>query len=122
MSSSSSSPQALHLRWRVQACARVLLFALPWFAVAMCAALQAPSQVLAWMAVAASVLVTAAALFRIWRQHDVRWLASMLNTSTGEFDWVFYQRGVLISAMLAEGVKEAQKHFNTKVVDKERCV
>lgn len=45
---------------------------------------------------------------------------SMLNTSTGEFDWVFYQRGVLISAMLAEGVKEAQKHFNTKVVDREQ--
>ena len=78
--SASVSPQALHLRWRVQACARVLLFALPWIALAMCAALRAPSQLLAWMAVAASVLVTAAALIRDWRQHDVRWLASMLNT------------------------------------------
>ena len=78
--SASVSPQALHLRWRVQACARVLLFALPWTALAMCAALRAPSQLLAWVAVAASVLVTAAALIRDWRQHDVRWLASMLNT------------------------------------------
>ena len=80
MSSSSSSPQALHLRWRVQACARVLLFALPWIAVAMCAALRSPSHALAWMAVAASVLATAAALIRSWHQRDVRWLASMLNT------------------------------------------
>ena len=78
--SASASPQALHLRWRLQACARVLLFALPWIAVAMCAALRSPSHALAWMAVAASVLATAAALSRSWHQRDVRWLASMLNT------------------------------------------
>ena len=52
--SMSGSPRALHLRWRMQACASVLLFALPWIAVAMLAALRAPSQLLAWMAVAAS--------------------------------------------------------------------
>ncbi|MGB0901640.1 ABC transporter substrate-binding protein [Halocynthiibacter sp.] len=28
-----------------------------------------------------------------------------------ELDWVFYQRGLVISAMLAEGIKTAQDHF-----------
>jgi branched-chain amino acid transport system substrate-binding protein len=45
---------------------------------------------------------------------------SQLNKDAGEFDWVFYQRGVLISAFLAEGVRGAQAHFNTKVVDREQ--
>ncbi len=45
---------------------------------------------------------------------------SMINTGEGEFDSVFYQRGVLISMMLAEGVKTAQNHFNTKVVNAEQ--
>ena len=38
----------------------------------------------------------------------------------GEFDGVFYQRGVLISMILAEGVKAAQAHFDTKVIDAEQ--
>ena len=33
---------------------------------------------------------------------------------------MFYQRGVLISMFLAEGVKAAQAHFDTKVVDAEQ--
>lgn len=45
---------------------------------------------------------------------------SMINTGEGEFDSVFYQRGVMISLMLAEGVKVAQEHFNTKVVNAEQ--
>lgn len=45
---------------------------------------------------------------------------SMINQGEGEFDWVFYQRGVLISAMLAEAVKVAQEHFDAKVVDREQ--
>lgn len=45
---------------------------------------------------------------------------SQINQAEGEFDWVFYQRGVLISAMLAEGVKAAQAQFNAKVIDKEQ--
>lgn len=45
---------------------------------------------------------------------------SLINTSEGEFDSVFYQRGVLISMMLAEGVKAAQDHFDTKVVNAEQ--
>jgi branched-chain amino acid transport system substrate-binding protein len=45
---------------------------------------------------------------------------SMIDQASGEFDWVFYQRGVLISAMLAEGVKVAQEHFDTKAVNAEQ--
>ncbi|MGI6856560.1 ABC transporter substrate-binding protein [Mesorhizobium sp. 1B3] len=45
---------------------------------------------------------------------------SLINTGEGEFDSVFYQRGVLISMMLAEGVKAAQDHFDTKVVNAEQ--
>lgn len=40
--------------------------------------------------------------------------------SEGEFDSVFYQRGVLISMMLAEGVKAAQANFNAKVINAEQ--
>lgn len=45
---------------------------------------------------------------------------SMINQGEGEFEWVFYQRGVLISAMLAEAVKVAQEHFGAKVIDREQ--
>lgn len=45
---------------------------------------------------------------------------SLINTGDGEFDSVFYQRGVLISMMLAEGVKAAQAHFDTRVVNAEQ--
>ena len=45
---------------------------------------------------------------------------SQINKEAGEYDWVFYQRGVLISAFLAEAVKGAQANFKTKVVDKEQ--
>jgi branched-chain amino acid transport system substrate-binding protein len=38
----------------------------------------------------------------------------------GEFDWVFYQRGVLISMFTIEGIKAAQAHFDTKVVTAEQ--
>ncbi|ODT07796.1 MAG: ABC transporter permease [Mesorhizobium sp. SCN 65-20] len=38
----------------------------------------------------------------------------------GEFDWVFYQRGVLISMFTVEGIKAAQEHFGTKVVNPEQ--
>ena len=45
---------------------------------------------------------------------------SMINRESGEFDWVFYQRGAMISLMLAEGVKVAQDHFGAKVVNAEQ--
>jgi branched-chain amino acid transport system substrate-binding protein len=37
-----------------------------------------------------------------------------------EFDYVFYQRGVVISMFVVEGIKAAQKHFDTKVVNAEQ--
>lgn len=45
---------------------------------------------------------------------------SLINKDEGEFDSVFYQRGVLISMILVEGIKAAQDHFNTKVVSAEQ--
>jgi branched-chain amino acid transport system substrate-binding protein len=54
------------------------------------------------------------------KKHIVDAGKSMIDQAGGEFDWVFYQRGVLISAMLAEGVKVAQEHFDTKVVNAEQ--
>lgn len=38
----------------------------------------------------------------------------------GAFDWVFYQRGVLISMFTVEGIKAAQEHFGTKLVSAEQ--
>lgn len=40
--------------------------------------------------------------------------------SEGEFDTVFYQRGVLISMFVVEGLRVAQDHFDTKVVTPEQ--
>jgi branched-chain amino acid transport system substrate-binding protein len=37
-----------------------------------------------------------------------------------EFDYVFYQRGVVISMFAVEGIKAAQAHFKTKVVNAEQ--
>jgi len=45
---------------------------------------------------------------------------SQINVGEGEFDSVFYQRGVLISMLLAEGVKAAQTQFNAKVINAEQ--
>ena len=45
---------------------------------------------------------------------------SLINRDAGEFEWVFYQRGVMISLMLAEGVKTAQDHFDAKVINAEQ--
>jgi branched-chain amino acid transport system substrate-binding protein len=35
----------------------------------------------------------------------------------GQFDWVFYQRGVLISMFTVEAIRTAQEHFNTRLID-----
>lgn len=45
---------------------------------------------------------------------------SLINKDDGEFDSVFYQRGVMISVILVEGLRVAQEHFNTKVVNAEQ--
>ncbi len=54
------------------------------------------------------------------KKHVVDAGQSLINQGQGEFDWVFYQRGVLISMILTEGVKAAQANFNTKVVNAEQ--
>ncbi|HSD17128.1 MAG TPA: hypothetical protein VLC71_07730 [Thermomonas sp.] len=74
-----SSPQAAHQRWRVRACTRVLLFALPWSVVALLVAMRAPARLPAWLPFFASLAVTALWLIHAWRRHDARWLASTLN-------------------------------------------
>ena len=51
------------------------------------------------------------------KKHVVDAGQSLINQAEGEFDWVFYQRGVLISMILTEGVKAAQANFNTKVIN-----
>lgn len=38
----------------------------------------------------------------------------------GEFDWVFYQRGVTMSIMMVEAIKAAQANFDTKVINAEQ--
>jgi branched-chain amino acid transport system substrate-binding protein len=45
---------------------------------------------------------------------------SLANVADGELDWVFYQRGVIISMILVEGIKAAQDHFNTQVINPEQ--
>ncbi len=45
---------------------------------------------------------------------------SMINQDEGEYDWVFYQRGVLISAMLVEGIRAAQEQFDNPAVTAEQ--
>ncbi|MEJ6782254.1 ABC transporter substrate-binding protein [Aminobacter sp. Piv2-1] len=46
--------------------------------------------------------------------------AGKSQIGAGEFDWVFYQRGVLISMFTVEGIKAAQEKFGTKVVNAEQ--
>ncbi|MBA3449092.1 MAG: ABC transporter substrate-binding protein [Pseudaminobacter sp.] len=54
------------------------------------------------------------------KKHVIDAGKSLLDQAGGEFDSVFYQRGVLISMMLAEGVKVAQEHFDAKAIDAEQ--
>jgi branched-chain amino acid transport system substrate-binding protein len=54
------------------------------------------------------------------KEHVVDAGKSLANQEAGELDWVFYQRGVLISMMLVEGIKAAQANFSTKVVTAEQ--
>lgn len=46
--------------------------------------------------------------------------AKKAEIGEGEFDWVFYQRGVLISMFTVEAIKAAQEHFDTKLVTAEQ--
>lgn len=42
---------------------------------------------------------------------------SKLDQAAGEFDSVFYQRGIILSAIMVEAASAAQKNFNTKTLD-----
>jgi branched-chain amino acid transport system substrate-binding protein len=43
-----------------------------------------------------------------------------LLESPDQMNWVFYQRGVMISMILVEAIKAAQEHFDAKVVNAEQ--
>lgn len=45
---------------------------------------------------------------------------SQLDKAGGEFDTVFYQRGVVLSAIMVEAATAAQAHFDTKTIDAEQ--
>jgi branched-chain amino acid transport system substrate-binding protein len=45
---------------------------------------------------------------------------SLINRAAGEADWVFYQRGLIMSAMLVESIKTAQEQFNTQLPNAEQ--
>lgn len=45
---------------------------------------------------------------------------SQINQESGEFDSMAYQRGVLMSVMLAEAVRVAQDHADTNMIDREQ--
>lgn len=43
--------------------------------------------------------------------------AKLSDSPADQMNWVFYQRGIMISMILVEGVKAAQANFKTKVVN-----
>ncbi|MEO5629401.1 MAG: hypothetical protein ABIQ62_06505, partial [Thermomonas sp.] len=83
MSRIAPSPQILHSRWRMHACVRVLLFALPWVAVALLFAMREPAEVARWWLLASGLVATLASLFHTWRKHALRWFAGQLNQHAG---------------------------------------
>ncbi len=46
--------------------------------------------------------------------------AGKSKAQPGEMEEVFYQRGIVLSAILVEAATEAQKHFSTKALDAEQ--
>ena len=83
MSRDATSPQSLHAQWRRQACVRVLLYALPWFAVSALFALREPEQPVRWLLTAMILLIAAAWMFRAWRKRDLAWFGAHLNAHAG---------------------------------------
>ncbi|WP_265518590.1 ABC transporter substrate-binding protein [Nitratireductor luteus] len=45
---------------------------------------------------------------------------SQINQAEGEFDSVFYQRGIMISVILVEGIRAAQEEFDTQTPNAEQ--
>ncbi|MFH1795255.1 MAG: ABC transporter substrate-binding protein [Pseudomonadota bacterium] len=73
-----------------------------------------------YRAVSWSVPNSASKAMQDIKTHVVDAGKSMINQAEGEFDWVFYQRGVLISMMSVEAIKAAQAKFNVKVPNAEQ--
>lgn len=83
MSRITPPPQTVHARWRLHACVRVLLFALPWFTVAVLFALREPDQPARWLLTALPLIAGLFGLLRTWRRHDLPWFAGQLNQHAG---------------------------------------
>ncbi|MFS8137460.1 MAG: hypothetical protein ACMG50_04950, partial [Thermomonas sp.] len=79
MSAANGSPHAVHTRWRLYACVRVLLFALPWIAIALLAAWRISDHLAQWCVVTAVLLAAVIGLTRTWKQRDLHWLATTFN-------------------------------------------
>jgi len=54
------------------------------------------------------------------KKHVVDAGKSQINKESGEFDSTAYQRGVLMSVILAEAVKAAQEHAGTNTINQEQ--
>ncbi|MBP0441319.1 ABC transporter substrate-binding protein [Tianweitania sediminis] len=54
------------------------------------------------------------------KKHVVDAGKSQLNQGAGEFESTPYQRGILMSVILAEAVKAAQEHAGTKMINREQ--
>jgi hypothetical protein len=83
MSRITPSPQTVHARWRMHACVRVLLFAMPWIAVSILFALHGTGQPARWLLAASGMVVALAWLIGAWRSHDLPWFAGQLNHHAG---------------------------------------
>ncbi len=61
-----------------------------------------------------SVPNSESALMQDIKKHVIDAGKSQINQGEGEFDSVFYQRGVMISLILVEGIRAAQEEFDTQ--------
>ncbi|MGV8923921.1 MAG: hypothetical protein ACOH1L_11345 [Thermomonas sp.] len=106
MSRIASSPHTVHARWRMHACMRVLLFALPWIVVAVLLALREPAQPARWLLTAFPLIAALSWLVRAWRKHDLPWFAGHLNRHAGFED----SSGLLLGLdMPASGIAQLQR-------------
>ena len=83
MSRIAPPPHSVQARWRMHACVRVLLFAMPWIAVSILFVLRDPGQPARWLLAASGMLVALAWLIRAWRRHDLPWYVEQLNRHAG---------------------------------------
>ena len=83
MSRATPSPAVLHRRWRLRACMRVVLFAMPWIAAAGLFALRAPEQPARWSLAACGLVAAVAWLAHEWRRHGIARFAARLDRHAG---------------------------------------